>query len=351
MYLHITADKVTKESGGGKAVVNELEALRSMGNTISLSFDDLSPQKFHQPDSPFLWDYFGLTKVATMPLAGDCRLVHFYSGSFTETVRNLKERCIWVSYMVPAHDRRISIEEFERLGLEYPYKHISDEGLWKMYSEGYRLADLVLTQSRRSADFMRSIGCGNVEVVPGGIDWPTKVEPMPEKFHVAYVGAIGPDKSLIDLMAAWGILNYSDSTLILAGLGTELLGPMINKFATRGNFILKGRVKDVADVYNACSVYVQPSATEGFGLEIPEAMSHGRVVVCSEGVGAADCITDGVDSFIVPIRSPDAIAERIDFLKKNRDKLISMGEKAREKAKNYTWERVKEMYIKAWRKM
>ncbi|MBU0777976.1 glycosyltransferase family 4 protein [Patescibacteria group bacterium] len=345
--LYCTADKISMETGGGAATVNELEALRSVSDVELVIEGDSIPCRFQQPESPFLHDYFALEQIADKHFD----IAHFYSGTFTLTVRHLKNKGTKISYMVPAHDRRLSIEEFLKLGLHYPFAHIKDDYLFSIFTEGHRLADIVLSQSHRGAEILKAMGCKRVEVVPGGIVWPKKVKPIPNRFDVAYLGVIGPDKGLVYLIQAWGMLNYSDSRLILAGAGTETLDGLIRNFTDKGDFILLGRVEDVADVYNNCSVYIQPSVTEGFGLEIPEAMSYGRPVITTEGAGAKDCITEGVDGFIVPIRDPRAIADRIDFLKKNPDKMVAMGQRAREKAKNYTWDKIRAKYINVWEEL
>lgn len=341
--LYCTGDKITMESGGGAATVNEIEALKSVSDLqLILSRDNIAPELFKQPDSPFLYDFFALEQVKDKHFD----LAHFYSWTFSHTVRYLKDRGTKVSYTVAAHDRRVTVDEFHRLGLLYPFPHISDDNLFEVYSEGYRLADIVLTQSKGSAKLLKSFGCKRVELVPGGIHLPKAVKPIPNNFDVAYIGAIGPDKGLVYLIQAWGMLNYPNSRLVLAGWGTETLEPFIRQVTNTGNFALLGRVQDVADVYNACSLYIQPSVTEGFGLEVPEAMSYGRPVICSEGTGAVDCIDDGVDGFIVPIRDAKAIADRIDWLKRNREKVAEMGEKAKQKANRYTWDKIRRKYAR-----
>lgn len=338
--LYCTADTIGIETGGGAATKNELEALRAVSDEVLvISRQNIDPLNFHQPDSPFLYDYFALEQIKDEHFD----LAHFYSGTFTQTVSWLKKQGTKVTYTVAAHDRKVSIEEFHRLGMEYPYHHVSNDRLWQIYTEAYRLADIVLSQSHKSAEILKSMGCQRVEVVPGGIVWPKNVKPIPDRFDVAYVGACGPDKGLVYLIQAWGMLNYPDSRLILAGGGTETLEPVIRQLTNNGIFATLGRVADVADVYHACSVYVQPSVSEGFGLEIPEAMSYGRPVIASEGAGAAELIEDGM-GFIVPIRNPMAIAEKILWLKENRERIPEMGQRARRKARNYTWDKVREKY-------
>lgn len=344
--LYCTVDKIALETGGGIVTTNELQALRSMSEVTVISRDNIAPAIFKQPDSPFLYDYFALQQVQGRHFD----LAHFYSGSFSQTIRHLKEHGTKMSYMVAAHDRKISMEEFQSLGLEYPFHHISDDGLFEIYIEGVRLADIVIAPSTKSANLLKSLGCLNVVVIPHGVYLPKKVKPIPERFDVAYLGQCGPDKGLIYLIQAWGMLNYPDSRLILAGSGTEDLEPFIRQVTDKGNFVLLGKVPDVADIYNACSAYVQPSVCEGFGLEILEAMAHSRPVIASEGAGAAELIEDGT-GFRVPVRNPEVIAEKIEWFKSNQDKIPEMGQRARSKARNYTWAKIQAIYAQIWREL
>ncbi len=343
--LYCTADKIGMETGGGAVTNNELEALKSVSEVgLVLDWDSIIPTRFQQPDSPFLFDYFALEQIWDKHFD----IAHFYSGTFTLTVKHLKERGTKVSFTVPAHDKEISLAEFLKLGLAYPFAHIRDDNLYHIFCEGYRLADVVIAPSISSAEYLRLQGCPNVIVIPHGMNQPRKVKPIPEKFDVGYLGVVGPDKGLIYLLQAWSKLNYPESRLTLAGSGTDTLEPFIRQVAAQGVFVLLGRIPDVADFYNSISVYIQPSVTEGFGLEIPEAMSYGRPVITTEGTGGKDCIEEGKTGFIVPIRDPEAIAEKIDFFKKNPDKLREMGQSAKIKARNYTWKKIRDKYARVF---
>lgn len=341
--LYCTADAVGIETGGGKVTYNELLAMKSVCQAVEvIERKDVDCNRWRQTDSPFLQDYMALQQIKDKHFD----LAHFYSGCFSATIRWLKSKETKVTYTIDAHDRKISVEEFGRLGLDYPFHVIKDDDLWQIYSEGYRLADVVIAPSKKSAELLKSEGCRKVVIIPHGVNLPKQVEPIPDKFDCCYIGQCGPDKGLVYLIQAWAMLNYPDSNLILAGGGTETLEPFIRHFANQGQFKILGRVPSVSDVYNTCSVYCQPSVTEGFGIEILEAMTYGRPVIASEGAGASDLVEDGITGFVVPIRSPEAIADRIDYLKKNRERIPEMGQKARTKAKNYTWSRIRKRYAK-----
>jgi glycosyltransferase involved in cell wall biosynthesis len=85
-------------------------------------------------------------------------------------------------------------------------------------------------------------------------------------------------------------------------------------------------------------VFVFPSLFEGFGLVLLEAMAMGLPIITTPHTAGPDLITDGIEGFIVPIRSADAIAGRLDLLRRNPDLRTDMGERARRRAAEFTWE-------------
>jgi glycosyltransferase involved in cell wall biosynthesis len=279
------------------------------------------------------------------------RLVHIYSGTFSNTVRYFKALGVPVSFTVAAHSRKETISEFETLFGEYPFLEVRDPDSWRLYSEGVRQADLVIAPSQVSSRELLEEGARNVEIVPHGAEIPASAPALPESFCAGYLGQSGPDKGLIYLIRAWGCLADQSATLFIAGDGSNELAPLVSANADLGRFELLGRVPHARDLYQRISVYVQPSVTEGFGIEIVEAMAHGRPVIASEGAGASEVLTHGEDGFVVPRRDPDAIAKHLEWFKNHPDKIAEMGSNAREKAKRYTWEKVRAKYVELWRRL
>ena len=83
---------------------------------------------------------------------------------------------------------------------------------------------------------------------------------------------------------------------------------------------------------------VFPSLFEGFGLVVTEALSQGLPVITTSHTCGPDVLTEGQDGFIVPIRDPQAIAEKLELLHRDRERLRAMSEAARKKAETLTWE-------------
>jgi glycosyltransferase involved in cell wall biosynthesis len=68
-----------------------------------------------------------------------------------------------------------------------------------------------------------------------------------------------------------------------------------------------------------------------------EAMSQGLPLIITPNTGGSDLVIEGVTGFLVPIRNPMAIAEKIAWFADNRNKIPEMGERARVHASQYTW--------------
>mgnify|MGYP001167493564 CR=1 FL=1 len=86
------------------------------------------------------------------------------------------------------------------------------------------------------------------------------------------------------------------------------------------------------------SVFVQASIQEGFGLMIPQAMAAGLPVICTTNTAGPDLVREGVEGFIVPIRDPEALCERLRYLADHLDVRRRMGEAAAARAQEFTWD-------------
>jgi glycosyltransferase involved in cell wall biosynthesis len=339
--IYITDVRIGEGTGGGIVAENESKALGSVTLlTKILSGEDLNPLKYGLPPSPFLYDYIASNIVQYTFVD----IAHVYGGTFTLAVNMLKRNGAKIYVTVPAHNLELSVEEHKRWIGTYPYHHMVDPFLSRIYFQYIKDADVVICPSRRSADYIRNRLKLSVEpiIIPHGCNPPKEVKPFPEKFDVAYVGQAGPDKGLPYLILAWSKLNLPNETLIIAGADPAVVSLYLS--GARGNYHVPGYVRDVSEIFDKCSVYVQPSVTEGFGIPVLEAMAHGRPVIVSEGAGVSEIVDDGRDGFVVPIRDPDAIADRIMYFRDNPSELARFGRNARMKAEMYTWERVRKMY-------
>jgi len=155
--------------------------------------------------------------------------------------------------------------------------------------------------------------------------------------RVLFVGAMGQRKGLGDLFAAVRSLNRPDLELVV--LGTPL-APMEFYRSQLPTFTYEaGRPHDqVLALMRSCDVFCLPSIVEGRALVMQEAMSQGLPLIITPNTGGEDLIKEGQTGFLVPIRSPQAIAEKLLWFLENRGQLPRMREQAQAHAASYTWQ-------------
>jgi glycosyltransferase involved in cell wall biosynthesis len=155
--------------------------------------------------------------------------------------------------------------------------------------------------------------------------------------RVLFAGSMGQRKGLGDLFNAVKMLNTPNVELVVMG---SLLTDMDFYRSQLPNFTYEpGRSHDkVLELMRSCDVFCLPSIVEGRALVMQEAMSQGLPIIITPNTGGADLIEEGKTGFLVPIRSPELIAEKISWFLDNRDTIPYMGELARQKAAGYTWD-------------
>lgn len=354
--VYINCTEIGSETGDGVVGANELAALSEVSDVqLVLDAHKLRPDIYKQPYSPFLQDVFARGLIQKSGLSYN--LCHIYGNPYGTTVDFLQHQGCRVVVTYLAHDSELSIKLHEELaGVgTYPFWHVKNRelGFW-MLTEHVRLADRVITPSTYSKKvIMKEIGINEKKIVlvPHGTTIPrdNEIHPVPSGFVVGFLSQAGADKDLVSLIRAWSELGYNDAELIIAGAGTENLEPLVKHFAERGKFRLVGRVPKASDLYNACSVFVLPSANEAFGMTLIEAMAHRRAVITTSGCGASDAVTNGVDGFVVEPRNSHQLATKIAWMRDNMDEAKIMGQNAREKARQrYDWQLIREEYKKVY---
>ena len=83
---------------------------------------------------------------------------------------------------------------------------------------------------------------------------------------------------------------------------------------------------------------VLPSIVEGRALVQQEALSCGLSILVTPNAGGEDLLEEGITGHLVPIRSPEKIAEAITAMVANRSYKEEIQNLCQKKAKEYSWE-------------
>jgi rhamnosyl/mannosyltransferase len=111
---------------------------------------------------------------------------------------------------------------------------------------------------------------------------------------------------------------------------------------------------DLPSYYHACDVFVLPAShrSEAFGVVQLEAMAAGKPVVSTElGTGTSFVNIHGQTGLVVPPRDPEALREAINRLLKDESLRRRMGESGRQRAEEFSEERMVERVIALYEKV
>jgi glycosyltransferase involved in cell wall biosynthesis len=116
--------------------------------------------------------------------------------------------------------------------------------------------------------------------------------------------------------------------LVGKGMDSPYLTWMVRRSKYRDNFRVFGFTNDIFSYTSLCDLYVQPSIAEGLGRSLIEAMCLAKPAIVTEKGGSKELVTDHINGYVVPSKSSEALAERIEFCYNNRNRLKDMGLKS-----------------------
>jgi phosphatidylinositol alpha-mannosyltransferase len=188
---------------------------------------------------------------------------------------------------------------------------------------------------------------GEYTIVPNGVDTeaaPTGPKPQSDELRLLFVGRAEERKGLPVLLSAFqALVEHVPSRLTVIGADPEEISRRVGDPDVMSHIDVLGKVSDSilwrqlgeADLLCAPSL-----AGESFGMVLIEAMAAGTGVVASKIAGYSDVVTNGVDGILVPPADPQALAEELQLLAHEPERITAMGEAGRRSAERYAWPRI-----------
>ena len=160
-------------------------------------------------------------------------------------------------------------------------------------------------------------------------------DPVVDQFRVLWVGAVSVRKGFIDLLTAFRNVKHDRKELMVVGTVTsEIKGLLASQDLAGVTFCGSVANEQLVHIYNSSHAFVLPSIEEGLAMVQGEALACGCPVIATPNTGSEDIFSDGVEGFIVPIRSPGAIADRLQQLADDKTLRAKMSEAALERVQN-----------------
>ncbi len=274
---------------------------------------------------------------------GGARLVYAYEDGALASFRAARERGLRCCYELPIAywetSQRLLREEAGRLPRWAGTLGAPQDSAEKLErkSEELALADLVICPS---GFVQASLPSGTKSMVAefGSPAVPRDFSPRrgDGPLRLLFAGAMTQRKGLADVFAAVRQFGCQDVELVVMGAP---VAPMEFYRSECPHFIHKPSRPhtEVLALMETCDVLVLPSIVEGRALVQQEALSRGLPLLVTANAGGEDLIEPGVTGWLVPMRDPAALAERIAWFAEHRAELPSMREAARRKAAERTW--------------
>jgi phosphatidylinositol alpha-mannosyltransferase len=188
---------------------------------------------------------------------------------------------------------------------------------------------------------------GEYTIVPNGVDVdaaPSGSKPSGKDLEILFVGRPEERKGLPILLTAFNALvEHVPCRLTVIGAEREdvlryVADPDLLRFMD-----IRGRVSREelwAQLHRADLLCAPSLSGESFGMVLTEAFAAGTPVIASAIAGYSDVVSDGVDGLLVPPGDPQRLAEELQRVHFEPERLREMGEAARRSAQRYAWPRV-----------
>lgn len=295
-------------------------------------------------------DRFAAERVSILARKSGLSAVYGYEDGaleMFETAKGLGLKCIYelpIAYWRTA--RKLLDEEALRLPLWAPtlVGTLDSEEKFVRKDREIELADVIicpsefvrdsLPESVRKSKTVYVIPFGSPEVALANHPTPEQIS---QPIKVLFAGSMTQRKGLADVFDAMKMLDPKQFELHVLGSPVADLNFYKQQYPAFTHHPPCSHA-EVLKLMKSCDVFVLPSIVEGRALVQQEALACGLPIIVTKNAGAEDLVEDGKAGFLVPIRDPGAIAEKLEFLFRNRALLSEMKTAAHAKSQQVTWQ-------------
>lgn len=179
-----------------------------------------------------------------------------------------------------------------------------------------------------------------IRVVPNGVHPDTR-PPGPREPFILSVGIREPRKRIAELVEGhaiyWANAPADPPPCRLVVVGGDGGDEERIAAAAGPGCEIRGfeRQEELLDLYRRATLLAYPSAYEGFGLPVVEAMAHGCPVLCARNSSLIEI--GGRSAIFLDDVTPQGIADALAAALADREALAARGEAGRAEAARYSW--------------
>jgi phosphatidylinositol alpha 1,6-mannosyltransferase len=228
---------------------------------------------------------------------------------------------------------------FEKLGQRY---------MRNFYSRVRR----VYPPSESMAEIIRGESQSHVEIWARGVDgdlfsparrdmaWRRSLGIADDEVAISFAGRLVKEKNTAIFMRVLNALTAKSLKVkpLVIGDGPELGAMTVG--LKNGVFAGFLHGEELARAYASSDIFFFPSESETFGNVTLEAMASGLPAVNAIASGSNSLVVEGVTGHLVSARDEAGLAERLETLVNDAALRLRMGEAARSRALDYSWDTI-----------
>ncbi|MFO7634567.1 MAG: glycosyltransferase family 4 protein, partial [Caldilinea sp.] len=226
---------------------------------------------------------------------------------------------------------------------------------------------IAMTPTEQNFYTARGVDDGHIHVVGSGVT-PTRLlggdeQAFRRQFGIetpiaAYLNALAYDKGAMTTIEALRRLWDQGHVVSLVMAGSMMAD--VRRYIAglpqtiRQRVIVLGPIDEQTkrDLLAACSVLVNPSRIDSFGIVFLEAWLYRKPVIGSTAWGMADVVSDGSDGLLTPFGDAEALAAAIACIIRDHDLSAHLGAAGEAKVyRQHTWERKYAMLSEIYREL
>jgi glycosyltransferase involved in cell wall biosynthesis len=293
--------RMIKESGIGRYIENLVLNLNSIESEIEFYLFVFSKNDFNLNlnsnfkiiEAPFVWHGF---EEQTKFL----KLINSYNLDLYHSPHPNMPYLYFKDYIITIHDLTMLKEKTGRASTySFPVYFLK----WLVFKTMLWLAVLRAKKIITVSSFVKNqivsefrIKPSKVEVIYNGVtdsihkvNSPTKIKQVKDRLGLQkpflfYIGNAYPHKNLERLILAFELFNNNgEYQLVLGGKEDYFYKRLKVDYSNLPNISFAGYLNDdeVSSLYSSCVAFIYPSISEGFGIQIIEALKTGSKVICS----------------------------------------------------------------------
>jgi glycosyltransferase involved in cell wall biosynthesis len=198
-----------------------------------------------------------------------------------------------------------------------------------------------------------------VHVIPNGIDFEAiqNIQPRKSLVHpcILFIGELVKVKGVDLLIHAIPIIkkSFPNVRVLIGGAGPQAkeLKNNVKELNVEETVEFLGFVSgdEKYSYYKSADLCVFPSLYETFGIVCLEAMASGKPVVASNVGGIPFVVEEGKTGLLFESGNIEDLAKKVITLLQDKELREKMGEAGRERAKEFTWNKIAEQTVEVYK--